>query len=460
MAILHKAPPYKHPTLFNIVHPTQPLAASLDNETRRLFLGLLTEHTPGIVAANFVVASIFATMVWSEQRESIIWYWLCLTLAINALRFFWNLNLQRNLPKLAANELKRTEQISVMLILLNGFAWGGLAWINFNGNHSNDDYITMTVVVGMIGGATIPLSALRNAFPLFASAALLPFLAKTLWIGGNLNWAIGIILITYLSVLSKHSRSTHCVLRHAFHSQLEKNQLLQELESVARSRSLFLAGVSHDLKQPVQALGLFNACLEGQAREQKGALGDELKRLAHNSRLALAAINGQVTRLLELSQLESGEVQPRQRRIHLADIYKYTRVQQTDKASEKGLRLLFVDTQLEVVSDLKMLQSICDNLICNAVRYTRSGRVLVGARRRGELIEIQVWDTGPGIPAQHLPLLFEAYRRFDDTARGADMGFGLGLALVKKQVDLLGHEIRVRSCPGRGSVFSVLLPRA
>lgn len=444
------------------IRPGQmPSAPPLEVETRRLLLGLLTRHTPGMAAANIVVAVIFSLMLWRENSTLRIGYWLTLPASINLARWAWNARLRRNLPSLGTESLLRAEIISAAIIALNGAAWGALAWIAYNGDQVDQDFFTLAVVVGMTGGAVTPLSTLRYAFPLFAAMALLPFLAKSLWIGGNIYLAGGGILTAYLILLFGHGRATHHTLRHAFHLQLEKSHLLHTLENMARSRSLFLAGVSHDLKQPVQALGMFTACLAGHAREQSGALGDELKRLARNSGLALAAINGQVTRLLELSRLEAGELQPHQRRIRLSDIYDYTRAQQADKAQEKGLRLRFAATRLEVVSDLKMLQSICDNLVSNAVRYTEQGRILVGARRRGDgWVEMQIWDTGPGIPAEHIPLLFEAYRRFDDTARGADMGFGLGLALVKKQTDLLQHELRVRSVPGRGSVFSVLLPRA
>jgi signal transduction histidine kinase len=146
--------------------------------------------------------------------------------------------------------------------------------------------------------------------------------------------------------------------------------------------------------------------------------------------------------------------------VRLADIFDYTRAQQMDKARDKGLTLRFVETDMVVVSDLKMLQSILDNLVSNAVRHTARGSVLVGARRRGDEVEIQVLDTGPGIPEDHIPLLFEAYRRFDDTARGGELTHGLGLVLVRKQMELLGHELRVRSTPGRGSLFGVRLPRA
>ena len=441
--------------------PSPPLpVAPLETETRRLLLRLLTQHTPGMVAANIAIGLIFSSMMGLENADGRIWVWLCLPLSINLLRWGWNFHLRRSLPAMDALRLLRAERLSTLIITLNGAGWGALAWVTYNGNQINEDFATIAVIVGMTRGAVTPLSALRNAFPLYATAVVLPFLAKSLWIGGDIYVAGGLNLAVYLVVLLGYGRTTHRALRNAFHLQLEKDHLLQKLENMAHSRSLFLAGVSHDLKQPVQALGMFTACLAGHAREQPGVLGDELKRLAHSSGLALAAINGQVSRLLELSRLEAGEVQPHQRHIELADIFDYTRAQQADKAREKGLLLRFAPTRLAVVSDLKMLQSICDNLVSNAVRYTESGHILVGARRRGDALELQVWDTGPGIHAARIPLLFEAYRRFDDTAHNADLGVGLGLALVKKQTDLLNHPLRVRSIPGRGSVFSVLLPRA
>jgi len=433
--------------------------AALEGERRRLSLGLYSQHLPGMVVANLVIAVAFATLFWHETGESGIWFWLGLPVLVNAARWIWNLRLLRVIEELDDAGLIRAELQSTIFIALNGLGWGGLAWIAFYGNLASLDYVTIAVIIGVTGGAVTPLSILRGAFPLHAAAVLLPFIGKSLWLGGNVYLAGGIMLTTYLLVLLAYGRITRKTLCQSFLLQLEKDQLLNELTRVAHSRSLFLAGVSHDLKQPVQALGMFTACLEGHAREAEGARGEELRRLAHNSRLALAAINAQLTRLLELSRLETGEVHPHRRLVRLSDLFDYTRAQQADKAIEKGLNLRFVNTGLTVVSDLKMLQSILDNLVGNAVRYTTRGSVLVGARRRGKLVEVQVWDTGPGIAAEYIPLLFDAYRRFDDTARGADVGFGLGLALVKKQSDLLGHEMRVHSWPGSGSVFSVLLPR-
>lgn len=433
--------------------------AYLSTETQRHLLRLLGRHMPGMVFANLVVGIVFAATYWHGIAYAGIWYWFLLCLLANSLRWAWNHRIGRALDDMDLAGVERAASGHTVLSAVNGFIWGLLAWIAYNGEQVNLDFVTIAIIVGMTAGGVTPLSTLRLAFPLYSAAALLPFIAKSIWLGGQVYLSGGIVLAVYFAILLSYSRSIHGTLSQSFHLQLEKDQLIQELEALSRSRSLFLAGVSHDLKQPVQALGMFTACLEGHAREQDGLLGEELRRLAKNSALALASIGGQVSRLLELSRLEAGEIKPHRRPVRVSDLFDYTRVQQTDKAGEKGLKLRFVPTGLSVVSDLKMLQSILDNLVSNAVRYTAQGSVLVGARRRNGQVEIQVLDTGSGIPPEHIPLLFEAYRRFDDTARGAEMGHGLGLALVKKQVQLLGHELRVRSLPGRGSMFSVLLPR-
>lgn len=437
-----------------------PPARQIEAETLRQLLGMNMRHTLGNLAANLVVAFLAAALFWHETGSTSLWAWFVCTLLISLARGLWHMRLRRQLPYLNAPGLLRAEKMTTLLIALSGMVWGGLALIVYDGAQVRLDFFATAIIIGMTGGAVTPLSSLRHAYPLYASAVLLPFIAKSFWLDGSIYLVGGITVGVYLIVLLSYSRVTHRTLLHSFQLQQEKDDLIRELEAMTCSRSLFLAGVSHDLKQPVQALGMFIACLSGRAQAETGELGEELKRLAHSSGLALAAISGQVSRLLELSRLEAGEIQPRRRRVRLADIFDYTRAQQAGKAADKGLRLRFVETRLEVISDLKMLQSILDNLVSNAVRYTLSGRILVGARRRGDHIEVQVWDSGPGIPEATIPLLFEAYRRFDDTARGAEMGFGLGLALVKKQADLLGHALAVHSRPGWGSLFSVRLPDA
>jgi signal transduction histidine kinase len=431
---------------------------ALELETRRLLLGLLLRHTPGNLIAYLGVALLSMAYLWNETGNPFLWWWLGLLVVVGLIRARWLLWARANLANFDQAELNIAELQAIFLVGLSGLTWGSLVWIVFDGRHPHVDVFTTATLIGMTGGAVTPLSSLRRAFPIYTAAILSPYVAKSIWIGTGLYLTGGLTIIAYMLVLLAYGRVTHRALWQAYSLQLEKDGLIGELQALSRSRSLFLAGVSHDLRQPVQALGLFTSYLRGLADEQSGKLGEELRRLSTNSSLALAAINSQVTRLLELSRLEAGEIVPKKRPVKLAELFAYTRSQQTGKAEEKGLQLHFVESRLSVVSDLKMLQSILDNLVSNAVRYTQQGRVLVGVRRRGRSAEIQVWDTGSGIEAPIIPQLFEAYRRFDDTAQSSDVGFGLGLALVKKQADLLDHPLVVRSMPGRGSMFSVRVP--
>lgn len=436
-----------------------PDSASHDLETRRLLLGLLVRHTPVNLLAYLVVALFCTVYFVNETGDFSLWWWMGVQFFAVALRARWLMWVKPRLARLDADALQRAERQAVVLVGISGMVWGSMVWLVFAGRNAELDFFTTATLLGMTGGAVTPLSSLRRAFPVYILTILTPYVAKSLWIGTAVYLAAGLTLFAYMLVLLAYSRVTHRALWQAYSLQLEKDGLIAELQALGRSRSLFLAGVSHDLRQPVQAMGMFNGYLHKLAREQPDPLGKALRNLADNTGLALASVNGQISRLLELSRLEAGEVKPFRRAVRLADLFEYTRIQQAQQAREKGLRLRFVATELVAISDLKMLQSILDNLASNAVRYTSSGTVLVGARRRGDKIEIQVFDTGPGMAEDRIPLLFEAYRRFDDTASNADAGHGLGLALVQRQAELLGHEIRVCSRIGKGSMFSVMLPR-
>ncbi|MCA1979656.1 MAG: HAMP domain-containing histidine kinase [Thiobacillus sp.] len=432
----------------------------IEIETQRALLGLLREHMPGMLVANLVVASVFAAMYRIETGSVAIAGWWLVLVLVNLLRAGWNHWLENRLAWLDMDRLDMARRIHAFFAGVSGLAWGGLAVIAFNGEAINQDFIALAVAVGMVGGAVTPLSSLKWAFPFYGSAILLPFIFKAYLLGGTIYVSGGLTLSVYLVVLLSYGRSIHRTLTESFRVRLEKDELIRELEALTQSRSLFLAGVSHDLKQPVQALGMFTACLKGMAGEVGGERGREITRLADNCAEALGAIGSQVSRLLELSRLEAGEVRPQLRAIPLAELFEQIRFLQADKARAKGLRLRFVTTDQVVMSDVRMLRSILDNLVGNAVRYTTAGSVLVGARRHGAMVEIQVLDTGPGIAEAHLPLLFEAYRRFDDTTESADIGHGLGLALVHKQAELLGHDLHVCSVIGRGSRFSIRVPLA
>ncbi|MDQ2103291.1 PAS domain-containing protein [Azospirillum isscasi] len=225
----------------------------------------------------------------------------------------------------------------------------------------------------------------------------------------------------------------------------------EEAEHAATAKSKFLAAASHDLRQPVQSLYLFAA-----------ALGDRLQGhpslpLLDNMRQALDTLKGLLDGLLDMSRLESGKIAANPAEVRLGQILGRLVAEYAPRAAQKGLELRAVPTRAWVRTDPSHLERILRNLIENALRYTRQGRILIGCRRSGpDRLRVEVWDSGVGIPADRLEDIFEEFTQIQGNG---DRGLGLGLAIVKRLSKLLDHRVRVRSKEGIGSVFSVELPR-
>jgi signal transduction histidine kinase len=222
------------------------------------------------------------------------------------------------------------------------------------------------------------------------------------------------------------------------------------LANLAKSR--FLATASHDLRQPLHALGLFVAQLRGHMKSAEGGY------LVERIDAAIAAMNELFNALLDISKLDAGVLA-----INVMDFpvaHLLNRIESTfrEAAHEKGLSFQLVSSSAWVRSDPILLERIALNLVSNAVRYTSSGSIVVGCRRRGDAVHIEVWDSGPGIPEDQRRSIFgEFYRLAGGNAQG---GLGLGLAIVDRLCTLLGHSVQLVSTVGKGSRFSVVVPMA
>ena len=172
---------------------------------------------------------------------------------------------------------------------------------------------------------------------------------------------------------------------------------------------------------------------------------------------ALAAQDAILGSLLDISRMESGQLEVRVRDFALGPLLQVMRHNFGILAESRGLRLSAVDTRCVVRSDEALLRRILQNFLSNAIRYTRQGRIVIGCRRQGQQLRIEVHDQGPGIPESLQHEIFEEFRRLDE-GHGDDRGAGLGLAIVERLGRLLGHEIGLRSQLGRGSVFWVCVP--
>ncbi|KRG68636.1 histidine kinase [Stenotrophomonas terrae] len=226
----------------------------------------------------------------------------------------------------------------------------------------------------------------------------------------------------------------------------------REAEEANQAKTRLVAAAVHDLLQPLNAARMFLSALRGRLTDAG------CRDIADNVDNALTAQDSILTSLLDISRLESGALEKRVRDFPLEPLLETLTIEFGILANARGLRVHHVATTAVVRSDEALLRRILQNLLSNAVRYTRSGHIVIGCRRDGEQLRIEVHDTGTGIPQARQQEIFEEFRRLDN-AGSEEPGAGLGLAIVDRIARLLDHRIGLRSTPGRGSVFSVTLPR-
>jgi signal transduction histidine kinase/ActR/RegA family two-component response regulator len=240
-------------------------------------------------------------------------------------------------------------------------------------------------------------------------------------------------------------------------SELERKvaDRTRELEVANAAKTRFLAAASHDLRQPVVSISLLSELLREQPLPT--AVVPILARIGDSVR----ALNGLLKGLLDLSRFDAGVVQVRKARVALRPLIDRVLADEAESARRKGIALRSRAATGDIQSDPVLLEQILRNLVSNAVRYTRSGGVLVSARRRGSNhILLQVWDTGPGIPAGSHDQVFDEFVQLENEACNRAGGLGLGLSLVRRAAGVLGVQVALRSAVGRGSCFSVELPLA
>lgn len=236
-------------------------------------------------------------------------------------------------------------------------------------------------------------------------------------------------------------------------SQTEQ-ELLQakaEAEAANASKTRFLALASHDILQPLNAARLFTAAL------QNDQLDEKQQRVVNQLDNSLKATEELIATLLDIARLDDGRLMPKKQTVAISMLLQPLVDEFSLLAQQKNveIRSRFADWQVE--SDSTYLRRIIQNILSNAVKYTKQGKVLVSCRRRGGQLLVQVWDTGPGVAEQELTRIFDDFYRVDSSARG-QQGVGLGLGVVQRMARLLGHQLEVRSVVGKGTVFNLWLP--
>lgn len=261
------------------------------------------------------------------------------------------------------------------------------------------------------------------------------------------------MLLVYWGLMHRHVERLHETYQASADLSYQNERLIQSLreqtraaQEAARFKDRFLASAAHDLKQPVNALSIYAEWLSAEPM-----LVDEL---APKIAQAAQAVNGLFDSLFDLARLDTGRLDADPRPVDVGRLLSELEVQYQPTALQKGLRLRVRAIDVTLSADPVMLRRIVGNLVATAIRYTPRGGVLVAARRRGEAVSFEVWDTGIGIASHEQQRVFGEFYKVP--RNGTEEGFGLGLAIVQRLSDRLGYTVSMCSQPGRGSVFKVL----
>ena len=250
--------------------------------------------------------------------------------------------------------------------------------------------------------------------------------------------------------------------KHAEQALREANETLEqrvaertrEAEEAQQSRTRFLAAISHDVLQPLNAARLFASALRDSGQPQ------EQQHLAERVDASLRAAEELLDGLLDVSRLDTGALQADVREFDAGELLRELASQYAPVAAGRGLDLRVHARTVPVRSDRRLLRRVLQNFLANALRYTRQGRIVLGMRVHGDTVELKVWDTGPGIPAQHMRQIYDEFHRYQQPFDWGERGLGLGLSICQRISRLLGHALDARSEVGHGSMFSITVPRA
>jgi len=411
-------------------------------------------------------AAILCFVLWEQASPLVMAAWVALIMLNQAWRGMLAHAWKRNQPGLAATP--RWGRYWSAGSAIGGGLWGLAAFVMFPPSPAHQALLMMCIFSVVLGGLNLT-AVYRPAFYGFALPALVPLIVRVAFEGDPVHWYTALVMSVVLTFILAFGHQLNEVLTRSLAMRYENVELIDELraksrvahearacaESANRSKSQLLAAASHDLRQPLHALGLYIAALAARAEQE------QWRPLVASIQRAVAALEAQFEQLLDLSRLEAGALTPAHARVAVAPLLSRVVAELRPQAEAKALALRVVHTRLAVRSDPVLLERIVRNLVANAIRYTDHGGVLVGARPHGNLVALDIVDTGVGIPVSLTSRIFEEFFQVRATRTSrAHAGLGLGLAIVRRLAALLDHRIEVGSQVDRGSRFRVLAPRA
>ena len=443
------------------LHP--PADSVLPEEVRSVYA-----YTPATLLGYLAGAAVIALLFWRSAPAPVMMPWLGAVSVLWISRFWVAQRFKRAQITLQGDWLRWRLWWNIGT-LCSGALWGVAAWLFYTRGESSQQ-IGLIIVVYTFCSAAVPVLASQpRVFLLYATLCFVPMAARIASLGTTPDYQlVGILMLVYASttVLARNYQQS---LQRMISLKLRADELLgqlrteklaaeaarQEAEVANRAKTQFFSAASHDLRQPLHAMGLF-----AEALRQKSHDG-EVAQLVNSINESVDALEELFSELLDITRIDSGGVDVRPQHALVGDILRKLRLHFEPTAFEKGLTLRLRGAQHVMHADPLLVERILRNLVANAIRYTNDGSVLVSCRRRGERLLLQVWDTGVGIREQEQARIFEEFYQVPNThivAPHQRRGLGLGLAIVKRLAELMHAPLSLRSQSGRGTVFTLELP--
>ncbi len=440
----------------------------------------LYNSTPAIAFGGFMLPPLITILFWDlvDPARALIWTGLVVITAgiwaVVLYRFFLRHN---NLP----HDAQRWLRYALIRTAASGLSWG-LFVIMDASNSPTSQIIGGTSLIGFGAITVSTLSYHPLAFRIFALLLFSPFIVWALHAANSSGRVMAGLALVGLFYALMASRNLNRLIVESLQNRFANLTLIEQLQEqktlveaardealnfgtqaeqarlaavdANRAKSRFLAAASHDLRQPMHALGLFASALRPHIATHDGqGIVDKIESSIGSTEVMFNA-------LLDVSRLDAGILLPDVKAFSIRDLLLRLVTEYAPRAEAKNLSLRLRTTPRLILSDPTLLERIIRNYLSNAIRYTQRGGVLIGIRVRNEQLRIEIWDTGNGIPKEKLDEIFLEFYQLGNPERDKAKGLGLGLAIVKRIGELLSHPIDVKSKLGRGSRFSVSVPLA
>lgn len=416
---------------------------------------LLFEHLPFVLCGVLAASAGLVAVLWQTGQSASLLPWLLAVYMLTGLRWLVR---RRFLQQGQFFEPKYWINMAIKLTAASGALWG-MAGILF---FSTDPLVLATLTIflaAMVAGAVSSHACHTPAFAAFALPASLPFIARCIAEANTFHVVLGVVALVFVLINIHYGRNLQSMVIQSIRLRFQNAELVEELtmqkrvaEQASAAKTRFLAAASHDLRQPVQAIELLiDALGEDLANHPSKGLLNRIQEAGHGLRNLLNT-------LLDSAKINSAAITAKPRHIQLEPLLQRVCLELGPQAQFKNLDIRVAPTKACGYSDPALLELILRNYIENAVKYSHKGRILVGCRKQGEYIRIEIHDMGIGIPASAQETVFQEFYQLGNPERDKAKGLGLGLYIASSLGKLLHHDLGVRSTVGKGSMFYVTVP--